>query len=37
LALVRRICSYLGASLALEDRPGGGSIFVIRFTPAASI
>ena len=31
LALVRRICGYLGASLALEDRPGGGSIFVIRF------
>jgi signal transduction histidine kinase len=32
LALVRRICRYLGATLALEDRPGGGSIFVIRFT-----
>jgi len=31
LALVRRICGYLGANLALEDRPGGGSIFVIRF------
>ncbi|KQV83678.1 histidine kinase [Massilia sp. Root351] len=31
LALVRRICGYLGASLVLEDRPGGGSIFVIRF------
>ncbi|CAN7484409.1 HAMP domain-containing sensor histidine kinase [Pseudoduganella sp. LjRoot289] len=31
LALVRRICGYLGASLALRERPGGGSIFVIGF------
>lgn len=31
LALVRRICSYLGATLVLEDRPGGGSIFTIAF------
>ncbi|SFV17476.1 sensor histidine kinase [Pseudoduganella namucuonensis] len=34
LALVRRICGYLGATLALSDRPGGGSVFVIEF-PAA--
>lgn len=32
LALVRRICGYLGASLTLRDRPGGGSIFVIDFS-----
>ncbi|GAB2876836.1 HAMP domain-containing sensor histidine kinase [Pseudoduganella ginsengisoli] len=31
LALVRRICSYLGATLALDDRPGGGSIFTLEF------
>lgn len=31
LALVRRICSYIGATLALEDRPGGGSMFTISF------
>lgn len=31
LALVRRICAYLGASLVLRDRPGGGSIFVLHF------
>ncbi len=31
LALVRRICAYVGASLELEDRPGGGSIFTLAF------
>jgi signal transduction histidine kinase len=31
LALVRRICGYLGASLVLRDREGGGSIFVLHF------
>ncbi|MES2259549.1 MAG: HAMP domain-containing sensor histidine kinase [Pseudomonadota bacterium] len=31
LALVKRICAYLGASLTLTDRHGGGSTFVIRF------
>lgn len=31
LALVRRICCYLGATLELQDRPGGGSIFTIEF------
>ncbi|KQW94061.1 histidine kinase [Massilia sp. Root418] len=36
LALVRRICSYLGASLLLHDRPGGGSIFVIRFAEVSA-
>jgi signal transduction histidine kinase len=36
LALVRRICGYLGASLALEDRSGGGSIFMIRFAEVAA-
>lgn len=34
LALVRRICEYLGATLVFSERPGGGSIFEIRFTPA---
>ncbi|WP_229506941.1 sensor histidine kinase [Pseudoduganella rivuli] len=31
LALVRRICSYVGATLELKDRPGGGSIFTLDF------
>ncbi|MFP5391759.1 MAG: sensor histidine kinase [Gammaproteobacteria bacterium] len=31
LTLVRRICEYLGATLVFSDRPGGGSIFEIRF------
>lgn len=31
LSLVQRICQYLGASLGYRDRPGGGSIFSIRF------
>jgi signal transduction histidine kinase len=31
LALVRRICSYVGATLELEERPGGGSIFTLGF------
>ena len=33
LALVKRICTYLGATLALADRPGGGSVFTITFPP----
>ncbi|MFD2368213.1 ATP-binding protein [Pseudoduganella sp. GCM10020061] len=31
LSLVRRICAYLGADLAYQDRPGGGSRFTITF------
>ena len=31
LSLVRRICEYLGATLAYEDRAGGGSRFTISF------
>lgn len=31
LALVSRICDYLGATLSLESRAGGGSVFAIRF------
>ena len=31
LTLVRRICESLGATLSLEDRPGGGSVFTITF------
>lgn len=31
LSLVRRICEYLGATLAYEDRADGGSRFTIRF------
>ena len=34
LALVRRICEYLGATLAFSEREGGGSTFEIRFNPA---
>lgn len=33
LALVRRICEYLGASLEVRARAGGGSRFEIRFGP----
>ncbi len=33
LSLVRRICEYLGATLTLDDRAGGGSIFTIAFAP----
>lgn len=33
LALAKRICAYLGATLALRDRPGGGSTFEIHFPP----
>ncbi|WP_305825731.1 sensor histidine kinase [Massilia brevitalea] len=33
LSLVRRICEYLGATLSYEDRAGGGSRFIIDFTP----
>lgn len=31
LGLVRRICSYIGATLELDDHPGGGSIFTLGF------
>ena len=31
LSLVSRICDYLGATLAYQDRPGGGSRFTITF------
>ncbi|NHZ97941.1 HAMP domain-containing sensor histidine kinase [Massilia sp. CCM 8734] len=34
LALVRRICEYLGATLVYSERVGGGSILEIRFNPA---
>lgn len=33
LALARRICEYLGATLTHADRAGGGSIFTITFPP----
>ncbi|WP_020655959.1 sensor histidine kinase [Massilia niastensis] len=33
LALARRICDYLHADFAYEDRPGGGSRFTIGFAP----
>lgn len=33
LALVKRICEHLGASLSVNDRPGGGSVFTIEFPP----
>lgn len=33
LALVKRICEHLGATLLVGDRPGGGSIFTIEFPP----
>lgn len=35
LALARRICEYLGATLAHADRLGGGSIFTITFPPVS--
>lgn len=35
LALARRICEYLGATLSHEDRPGGGSVFTIAFPDAS--
>lgn len=31
LSLVRRICEYLGATLSVDDRAGGGSVFSITF------
>jgi signal transduction histidine kinase len=31
LAIVARIAEMHGASLAVEDRPGGGAIFALRF------
>ena len=33
LGLVRRICTYVGATLALADRPGGGRVFILDFPP----
>lgn len=33
LALARRICDYLGATLTHADRAGGGSIFTMTFPP----
>ena len=33
LALARRICEYLGATLAHADRVGGGSVFTMTFQP----
>ncbi|HEX9171170.1 MAG TPA: HAMP domain-containing sensor histidine kinase [Telluria sp.] len=33
LALVQRICEYLGASLLYAERDGGGSVFTISFVP----
>jgi signal transduction histidine kinase len=33
LALVQRICEYLGARLQYAERPGGGSLFTITFPP----
>lgn len=35
LALARRICEYLGATLSHEERRGGGSVFTIAFPPAS--
>lgn len=35
LALARRICEYLGATLAHADRVGGGSVFTITFPPVS--
>lgn len=35
LGLARRICEYLGATLAHEERVGGGSIFTVAFPPAS--
>lgn len=33
LALVKRICEHLGATLLVNDRPGGGTVFTIEFPP----
>ncbi|NML63279.1 HAMP domain-containing histidine kinase [Massilia sp. RP-1-19] len=35
LALARRICEYLGATLAHADRVGGGSVFTMTFPPVS--
>ena len=35
LALARRICEFLGATLSHSDRPGGGSTFTIAFPPVS--
>lgn len=35
LALVKRICGYLGATLEYADRPGGGSVFKIVFAASS--
>ena len=31
LALAKRVCDYLGATLAFREREGGGSVFTIQF------
>jgi signal transduction histidine kinase len=31
LALVKRVCDYLGASLVFREHEGGGSVFIIQF------
>jgi signal transduction histidine kinase len=33
LALVRRICDYIGAKLEYQERSGGGSRFILHFAP----
>lgn len=35
LALARRICEFLGATMSHSDRTGGGSIFTIAFPPVS--
>jgi signal transduction histidine kinase len=31
LALAKRVCDYLGATLSFRERDGGGSVFTIQF------
>ncbi|UUZ56217.1 hypothetical protein LP419_13700 [Massilia sp. H-1] len=33
LGLVRRVCEYLGATLSVRPREGGGTVFEIAFAP----
>ena len=33
LALVKRICEHLGATLSVKERSGGGAVFAIEFPP----
>jgi signal transduction histidine kinase len=33
LALVKRICRHLGATLEVAAAPGGGTVFTVRFQP----